>query len=192
MLSDIDPAMFLGSLLLVSSLAHLAMSAVINSKPTSLNWIRPHCFTPETDPSIQPIVLDECRTALNLLAHNPDFTTPHSYSKNPLRGRPLPLGWKFRDCLILASCENERDALIFRFADVLVSAKRLVDTCVGTERTEKWGLLRWGGVDNLRDSLTFFVSVIKFRPEAVNGGEDFMAVELVNGTQLLVPAIENS
>ena len=85
------------------------------------------------------------------------------------------------------SCENDRDAYTFRFADVLVVAKRLVDTCVGTMQSEKWGLLRWGGVEVLGNTETFYVSVGKRQFAA--GSVD--QVELTSGTPLN-PAIEGS
>ena len=94
----------------------------------------------------------------------------------------MPRGWKSGDCLILVSCENDRDAYTFRFADILVIAKRLVDNCVGIQ-SKRWGLLRWGGVDDLGDSETFYVSVGKpfgARIPAEIAGP----VELLNGTRL--------
>ena len=86
------------------------------------------------------------------------------------------------------SCENDRDAYTFRFADVLVVAKRLVDTCVGTTQSEKWGLLRWGGVQVLGDTETFYVSV--GRRQDVAGSVNLE--ELTTGMLLLNPAVEGS
>lgn len=85
----------------------------------------------------------------------------------------------------MMSCENDRDAYTFRFADVLVVARRVVDNCVGTTQSEKWGLLRWGGVEVLGDTETFYVSVGKRVAGSVN------LVELTSGT-LLDPAIEGT
>ena len=81
------------------------------------------------------------------------------------------------------TCKNDRDAYTFRFADVLPVAKRLVDNCVGTHESERWGLLRWGGLDGLGDSETFFVMVgHPFVPGSAAGS--VIPVELVNGTLL--------
>ena len=83
----------------------------------------------------------------------------------------------------MVNCENDRDAYTFRLADVLVVAKKLVDTCVGTEVDPKWGLLKWGGIDELGDSRTFYVSVFeaKYHPAASTGG-GVVPVDLVNQT----------
>ena len=95
----------------------------------------------------------------------------------------MPRGWRSGDCLILVSCENDRDAYTFRFADVLVVAKRLVDNCVEGRESERWGLLRWGGVDDLGASETFYVSVGKpFAPRIP--AESAGPVESLNGTRL--------
>lgn len=185
--------MIYGLLLLASSLAHHATSQLIDLNPTittnTLNAITPHCFTPDKDPDIAETNLNDCRDALTILARNPDFTTRYRFSKNPRRGAKVPRGWMSGKCIILVSCENDRDAYTFRFADVLVVAKRLVDACVGAEN-EEWGLLRWGGVDDLGDSETFYVSVGKpYLPRTAAGS--VIAAELVNGT-LLDQAIEVS
>ena len=183
--------MMLKLVLLLSILAYHATSTLINLNPTAINRVTPHCFTPAIDPNLAEANLQDCRDALIILAHAPGFTTPLSYSKNPRRGmHQLPLGWSSGNCLILVSCENDRDAYTFRFADVLAPAKKLVDTCVGTEVSRTWGLLRWGGMDRLGDSPSFYVSVFRPNdPEALNGG--FVPVELLNQT-LVKPAIEVS
>lgn len=179
-------------LLLLSSLAHYATSMIIDVDSTittnTSNRIVPHCFTPDSSPGIGETNLKDCRDTLLILARNPNFTTPMRFSKNPRRGLKVPRGWSSGECLIFVSCENDRDAYTFRFADVLVVAKKLVDTCVATKEVEKWGLLRWGGVDILGDTETFYVSVGKphaRRPPA--GG--IISVDFVNGT-LADPAID--
>ena len=183
--------MIIGSLLLLSSFACYTTSTIINLRPTALHRVKGQCFTPALDPDLGPTNLKDCRDALVKLATAPDFTTPMSYSKNPRRGlRPLPLDWYSGDCLILVSCENERDAYTFRYADVLPVARTLVDHCVGTEVTPKWGLLRWGGMDVLGDSGTFYVSVLKLQDSA-SSTANAVPVELVNQT-LVDPAIEVS
>ena len=179
--------MVLWFLLLLSSLAHHAASALIDLNPAALNRVIPQCFTPEVDPKLGETNLEDCRNALLVLARTPDFTTPMRWSKNPRRGMLLPRGWESGDCLIFVSCENDRDAYTFRFADVLVVARGLVDNCVGTTEDPRWGLLRWGGLDVLGDSLTFYVSII--RPVHVsNATGDAVPVKLVNDT-LFDPAI---
>ena len=180
--------MILGSLLLLSCVAYHATSTLINHRPTTSNRVIAQCFTPETGPELIETNLQDCRHALFILASTPDFTAPMRYSKNPRRGLPVPRGWTSGDCLILVSCENERDAYTFRFADVLVVARRIVDTCVGTVESPKWGLLRWGGIDELGDSQTFYVSVFKPSPARTSTGS-VVPVELVNGT-LLDPVIK--
>lgn len=179
--------MLLWFLLLLSSLAHHATSALINLNPTASNRVRPQCFTPDLDPTISETNLQDCRNALLVLAGTPDFTTPMRWSKNWRRGMLLPRGWKSGECLIFVSCENDDDAYTFRFADVLVVARRLVDNCVGTRETPRWGLLRWGGMDVLGASLTFYVSIIG-PGHARNATGSAVPVELLNDT-LLVPAI---
>ena len=183
--------MIYGLLLLLASFAHHAVSTLIDLNPTTMtntsNRVDFHCFNPETSPEMGEVSLRDCRGALLVLARNPDFTTPFRFSKNPRRGLKIPRGWTSGECLIVMSCENDRDAATFRFADVLVVARRLVDTCVGTMQSEKWGLLRWGGVEVLGDTETFYVSVGKLQaaPGSVN------LVELMSET-LLNPAIEGS
>lgn len=177
--------MIIGSLLVLSSLACHATSAILNLSSTALNRVEGHCFTPELDPNLQETNLEDCRDALRNLAMAPDFTTPRGYSKNPRRGlHPLPLHWISGDCLILVSCENSRDAYTFRFADVLPVARKVIDTCVGTRISPRWGLLKWGGMDVLGDSVTFYVSVLSAPPDAV-------PMEVVNQT-LVNPVIEVS
>ena len=183
--------MIIGSLLLLSSLACYTTSTVTNIRPTALNRVEGHCFTPVQDPNIAAPDLKDCRDALLKIVHAPDFTTPRSYSKNPRRGlRPLPLHWSSGDCLVLVSCENNRDAYTFRFADVLAVARKLVDNCVGNKVSPTWGLLKWGGMDVLGDSQTFYVSVLKTSDSATLTA-NAVPVELVNQT-LVDPAIEVS
>ena len=160
-------------------LIDLSPSSINNSS----NHIVPHCFTPGTYPGIGETNLKDCRDALVVLARNPDFTTPMRYSKNPRRGIKIPRGWTSGECIIFVSCENDRDAYTFRIADVLVLAKKLVDTCVGTTVDEEWGLLRWGGVEILGDSMTFYVSVGKPHTPTTSA-ETVIPVDLVNGTLL--------
>ena len=88
------------------------------------------------------------------------------------------------------SCENNRDAYTFRFADVLPVARKVIDTCVESKVNPTWGLLRWGGMDVLGDSPTFYVSVLKLRDSATST-ENALPVALVNQT-LVNPAIEVS
>ena len=183
--------MIIDLVLLLSSLAWSTTCANINLTPTAPNRVRGHCFTPELDPNIQATNLKDCRDALLVLAHAPDFTTPKSYSKNPRRGlHPLPLAWSSGDCLIMVSCENDRDAYTFRFADILPIARKVIYTCVETKVSPTWGLLKWGGMDVLGDSPTFYVSVLKVRDSA-NLSANAVPVEMVNRT-LVDPAIEVS
>ena len=88
----------------------------------------------------------------------------------------------------MVSCENDRDAYTFRLADLLVPAKGIIDNCVATRESARWGLLRWGGIDTLGDSLSFYVSV--FRPLTVSAGNT-VSLELVNDT-LLNTAMKDS
>lgn len=172
----------------VSRAALVAIDPNSSSINNSLNRITPHCFTPDSSPGTFETNLKDCRDALLVLARTPDFTTPFSFSKNPRRGLKVPRGWRSGECVIFVSCENDRDAYTFRFADVLVEARTLVDNCVGKE-SQEWGILRWGGVTILGNSETFYVSVGKpFSPRTPIG---VVSLELVNGT-LLDPAIEGS
>ena len=179
--------MIYGFLLLLASFAHQAISMLIDLNPTitanTSNHIVPQCFNPDIIPDIAETNLNDCRDALLILARNPDFTIPLRFSKNPRRGIKIPRGWTSHECMIIMSCENDRDAYTLRFADVLVVAKRVVDNCVGTKESEKWGLLRWGGVDVLGDSETFYVSVGKPHTPTTSAGIVNL-VELANGTLL--------
>ena len=172
----------LESLLLLSTLSHHATSTVINpSLAPSSNAIIAACFTPEIR-TVSETNMQDCRNALTVLARAPDFTTPKTYSKNPRReALSIPKGWVAGDCLIMVSCDNDRDAYTFRLADVLAVAKKIVDNCVATRVSPKWGLLRWGGIDVLGNSLTFYVSV--FKPLRDSTGKA-ISLELVNDTLL--------
>ena len=178
----------LESLLLLASLSHHVNSTVINPSLAPSNpGIIAACFTPELR-TVSETNMQDCRNALQVLARAPDFTTPMTYSKNPRRGAIIPRGWVANDCLIMVSCDNDRDAYTFRLADVLVVAKKIVDNCVATKQSPKWGLLRWGGIDVLGDSLTFYVSV--FKPMRDSAG-NAISLELVNDT-LLDTAMKDS
>ena len=88
------------------------------------------------------------------------------------------------------SCENDRDAYSFRYADVLVIAKLIVENCVEREQ-EGWGTFKWGGVDQILDSETFYVSVGKPHepiPSSTRAGS-LLLENLTDGT-ILDQAIE--
>lgn len=187
MLSHKNPTIICVSLILLSTLvcrATLTLIDLVSSSITnSTNRIVPHCFDQDTSPRMGKPNLKDCRDALVILARNPDFTTPFSFSKNPRRGVKVPRGWRSGECLIFVSCENDRDAYTFRFADVLVVAKRLVEKCVGTAESEALGLLGWGGVEILGDSVTFYVSVGRpFNPIIATASA--IPVASVSGTPL--------
>ena len=174
-------------LLLLAILAHHATPIRIDLNPTIMtntsNYITPHCFTPISAPGIHETNLADCRTALRGLAHQPDFTARFIFSKNTRRGLELPKSWLARDCIIVVSCVNDRDAFAFRYADVLVIARRLVENCVGKEQ-ERWGTLRWGGVADILDSETFYVSVgrpAEPSPPSAGAGS-LMLMDVTNGT----------
>ena len=169
--------MIFGWSLLLFSIVHHAASTLLSLDPTTVNGTGFQCFTPDAGHEIEEVELKDCRNALLVLARAPSFTTPMTYSKNP------------GGCLILVSCYNDRDAYTFRLADVLAVAKKLVDTCVESTVTEKWGLLRWGGLDDLGDSETFFVSVFRPTNSVLTGSVGL--VEFVNDT-LLHPGIKVS
>ena len=156
--------MALKVLLLLAMLAHHTTSMHMDLNPSVIrntsNRIFPHCFTPISVPGIQETNLTDCNTALRGLARQPDFRTRFVFSKNTRRGLKVPRGWLAGKCIILISCENDRDAFTFRYADVLVIAKLIVENCVEREQ-EGWGTFRWGGVDQILDSETFYVSVGK-------------------------------
>lgn len=188
---DSDPTMILGlSLLLLSSLVYHATSTLINLRPPTLNRIAPQCYTPDVDISLREVDPNDCRDTLLQIARAPNFLTPRRYSKNPRRGLPLPIGWKAGDCLIFVSCENDRDAFTFRIADVLPPATRIVDNCVGTKEDPKWGLLRWGGLENLGDSVSFYVSISRPNNPTISTG-NVVPMRLVNET-LIDPVVEVS
>lgn len=186
-LLDRNSPMAYNLLLLLAILAHHATSIHIDLNPIIItntsNLITPHCFTPMSVPGIRETNLADCRTALGGLARQPDFTTRFIFSKNTRRGLKVPRGWLAGDCIILVSCENDRDAFAFRYADILVIARRLVENCVGKEQ-ERWGTLRWGGVEDILDSETFYVSV--GRPSEPSppsaGAGSLMLVDVMNGT----------
>lgn len=187
---DSDPTMILGLLLLLSSLAYHATSTLINLRPPTLNRIQPQCYTPDVDIELTEVNPKDCRDTLLQIARAPNFLTPRRYSKNSRRGLPLPIGWKSGDCLIFVSCENDRDAYTFRIADVLPPAKKVVDNCVDTQEDPKWGLLRWGGLENLGNSGSFYVSVSKPKHPMISTG-NVVPMRLVNET-LIDPVVEVS
>ena len=156
--------MALKVLLLLAILAHHATSIHMDLNPSMItntsNRIYPHCFTPTSVPGIQETNLTDCNTALRTLARQPDFRTRFVFSKNTRRGLKVPRAWLAGNCIILMSCLNDRDAYTFRYADVLVIAKLIVENCVEREQ-EGWGTFKWGGVDQILDSETFYVSVGK-------------------------------
>lgn len=182
--------MILGLLLLLSSLAYHATSTLINLKPPSLNRIEPQCYTPDVDIELREVNPNDCRNTLLEIARAPNFLTPRRYSKNPRRGLPLPIGWKSGDCLIFVSCENDRDAYTFRIADVLPAARTIVNNCVDTNEDPKWGLLRWGGLEKLQDSVSFYVSVSRPNQATISTG-NVVPMTLVNET-LIDPVVEVS
>ena len=163
-LLDRDSPMAFKVLLLLALLAHHATSTHRDLNRSIItnasNRIFPHCFTPMSVPGIKETNLTDCNTALRGLARQPDFRTRFVFSKNTRRGLKVPRGWLARDCVIIISCENDRDAFAFRYADVLVIAKLIVENCVEREQ-EGFGTFRWGGVDQILDSETFYVSVGK-------------------------------
>ena len=174
-------------LLLLVILAHHATSIHMDLSPSvktnTSNRIFPHCFTPISVPGIQETNLTDCNNALRLLARQPDFRTRFIFSKNTRRGLKVPRAWLAGDCVILISCENDRDAYAFRYADVLVIAKLIVENCVEREQ-EGWGTFKWGGVDQILDSETFYVSV--GRPHeptpSSTGSRSLMLENLTDGT----------
>ena len=153
---------------LSSTLQTLTLQGPNDSYPE----ITPHCFTPASLEGVGETNPHDCRAALEILIRQPHFTTRYSFSKNPRRGLKVPKGWTSGQCVIFVSCENDRDAYTFRLADVAANARKLVAGCVGKE-SERWGMLRWGGVDILGDSETFYVSVgrpVAPRPPGLGGG----------------------
>ena len=177
------------ALLLLAILVHHATSTHMELEPSIItntsNRIRPHCFTPMSVPGIKETNLTDCNTALGGLARQPDFTTRFVFSKNTRRGLKVPKGWLAGDCIIIISCENDRDAYAFRYADVLLIAKLIVDNCVDREE-EGFGTLNWGGVDQILDSETFYVSVGKPHepiPKSTGAG-NLMLENLTNGATL--------
>lgn len=187
MLKDRNPTMIYGLLLLLSNLAQHATAMLISLDPTTTtnasNHIESHCYNPDTSPTMGETNLKDCRDTLLKIARTPDFTTRITFSKNPRRGVSLPRGWKSGECLIFFSCENDRDAYTFRYADVLASAREIVDLCVGTTVTEQYGLMRWGGIYILGDSDTFYVSVGRPLNPRTSAG-NLIPVGLVNETLL--------
>ena len=181
-------------LLLLAILAHHVTSIHMDLNPSMItntsNRIFPHCFTPTSVPGIRETNLTDCNTALRALALQPDFRTRFVFSKNTRRGLKVPRGWLAGNCIIIVSCENDRDAFTFRYADVLVIAKLIVENCVGRKQ-EGWGTFKWGGVDQVLDSETFYVSVGKpHEPIPSSTGAGSLMLENLTNEAALDQAIE--
>ena len=155
---------------------------------SSLNHIIPHCYTPEGQetPGIIATDLKACKDALAVLVRTPDFTTPFRFSRNPRAlARLIPTGWQMgveSECRIIINCQNDHDSAVFRYADVAQIAKRIIENCV--DRPDPSGrlpLLRWGGVDGIKDAETFYVAVARPIRAALEVGVGNMTVVASGG-----------
>ena len=164
----------LASLLLLFALHSNAFPATLRNQTslvmfnTAFNAVRPLCYTPEDEatPGIEPVNLNACKDALRVLIHTPDFASQLRFSRNPrTMAKKLPLGWQLgreADCRIVLSCANDRDSAVFRFADVAQVARRIMDRCVDSPDPDgRYPLLRWGGVQGIKDEQTFYVAVAR-------------------------------
>lgn len=144
----------------------IQLSAVTsNSTP---NAIVPHCYIPEgrDTPGIHATDLEACKDALAVLVRTPNFMTRFRFSRNPrAMAIEIPTGWQMgtvSDCRILVNCQNDRDTGVFRYADVAQIARRIIENCV--DQPDPYGrhpLLRWGGVDGIEGTETFYVAVAR-------------------------------
>jgi len=172
---------------LSASIANQPALSLPNPVNGTSNVIIGHCYTPASLAGVQETNPRDCREALKVLIRQPAFTTPLRFSKNLRRGIKVPRGWTAGQCIIFVSCENDRDAYTFRFADVAQNARRLIDGCVGKpDETGQWGTFKWGGVDKLLDTMTFYVSVGKPVPPSPGVGEGTVMALMGNGTMIEV------
>ena len=135
---------------------------------SSLDYIIPHCYTPEGQetPGIKSTNLKACKDALAVLVRTPEFTTPFRFSRNPrAMAKVIPAGWQMgdeSDCRIIINCQNDHDSAIFRYADIAQIAKRIIENCVDhPDPFGRYPLLKWGGVDGIKEAETFYVGVAR-------------------------------
>lgn len=158
------PLRIIASLLLFCVFNSHALSAleVSNStipllKASTLGAVVPHCFSAGSHPQIRPTNLEDCKSTLRRLIHQPGFNDLHRFSRNHRRGIQVPIGWRSGNCVIFLSCENDYDADDFRYADIARSAKWVIDQCVDLPE----GKTSWGGVNSTGNPEvgSFYVSI---------------------------------
>ena len=119
---------FFYPILSTASLAlNIPQPSTLPSNTSQLDRIIPHCFNDRSHPSIHPVVLGECQSALRALVQEPGFSQSHWFSRNHRRGIQVPRGWSAGDCVVFVTCKNDYDADIFRYADVLRIARGIID-----------------------------------------------------------------
>lgn len=71
-------------------------------------------------------------TTRNLVSYTvAGFRNRYRFSRNQRVGRAVPQYWRSGECIILMSCENDYDADVFSYVDVLRAAKKIVDQVSG-------------------------------------------------------------
>ncbi|CAF9930985.1 MAG: hypothetical protein ALECFALPRED_004773 [Alectoria fallacina] len=128
----------------------------------------PATNTPKSQetPGIKSTNLKACKDALAVLVRTPEFTTPFRFSRNPrAMAKVIPAGWQMgdeSDCRIIINCQNDHDSAIFRYADIAQIAKRIIENCVDhPDPFGRYPLLKWGGVDGIKEAETFYVGVAR-------------------------------
>ena len=115
--------------LFTSSMSTLNTSYPVPDLPpnSNLSAVRGHCFSSRDQRSITPTNVADCEEALRVLVREPGFSILRIFSRNHRRGVLVPRGWRANNCIIFTSCENDYDADLYRYADVLYQARRIID-----------------------------------------------------------------
>lgn len=124
----ISSPFLLFALILFYPILSTAIPTLNSSEPMSaLNGVTPQCFYPGSHHDICPTNLADCKKALQSLVREPNFTQYQWFSRNHRRGIQVPKGWRWGNCIIFTSCENDYDADTYRYSDVLRKAKAVID-----------------------------------------------------------------
>ncbi len=131
-----------------------SVSASIRSL-NATNDIELRCFSPALYPERSALNSTDCDLALMKLVLTPRFNVLQKFSKNMRRLDTLkvPRGWGQGKCIIMLSCENDRDTASFKLADVARQVRAIINYCIEGHDTT------YGGIVGVSDVPTFYVSI---------------------------------
>ena len=131
------------------------------STNSTANDIVPICFSPLSHPGIETTNAADCNRALRKIVLESGFLLPLRFSKNPRRLDvvKLPVGWRAGNCVIFVTCSNLLDSDIFRYADIAAVAKNTIKLCVDVDDPHNPERNPYGGLEQVGDVGTFYVSV---------------------------------